>query len=74
MKTRRGRTTSPPGSLSQEDVRVRKVGEGLFLAKKKLIHFPQVCKSAGTWGAWPGGAVQPGRNGEATTFLDLISG
>jgi len=24
MKTRRGRTTSPPGSLSQEDVRVRK--------------------------------------------------
>ena len=71
MKTRRGRTTSPPGSLSQEDVRVRKVGEGLFLAKK-LINFPQVCKSAGTWGAWSGGAVQPGRNGEATTFLNLI--
>ena len=37
MKTRRGRTTSPPGSLSQEDVRVRKVGGGLFLAKKLMF-------------------------------------
>ena len=71
MKTRRGRTTSPPGSLSQEDVRVRKGGEGLFFAKTLMIFF-KVCKSAGTWGAWSGGAVQPGRNGEATTFLDLI--
>ena len=68
MKTRRGRTTSPPGSLSQEDVRVRKVGEGSLFSKEINV-FPQVCKSAGTWGAWAGGAVQPGRNGEATIFL-----
>ena len=44
-------------------------GRRRIVFSKEINVFPQVCKSAGTWGAWAGGAVQPGRYGEATTFL-----
>ena len=37
MKTRRGRTTSPHGSISQEDVRVRKVRKQCSEGKYKML-------------------------------------
>ena len=64
MKTRRVQATSPHGSISQEEVRVRKVRKQ---CRKEKNHHLQVCKPSGAWDRdawWAGRPIQPGCHGE----------